>query len=134
MTSTKKPKYNCYRCQYGCNTFTVDVDEGVTPFSIKCKSVARPDRPLHPELTGPDGECIGMANSCFYPTVPLPAFAKVTHEWCKPTDEQIDAERKEVDAKHGEGYYDKCGQVEAYKKGQLMLVKRTDREPVYHKE
>ena len=132
MNQEKKPRYNCYRCEYGCNNFTVDVDEGVTPFMIKCKAVSRLDRKLNPLLTDKSGECIGNATSCFYPKAPLPSYAVVRHEWVKPTKEQIDAERKIVDAEKGAGFYEKCGQVEAYEKGQLMLVPRTDREPKYH--
>lgn len=115
----KLPRENVYRCKYGCNTVTVDVAEGVTPFMIKCKAKARPDRPLVPELTGPDGECTGSAQSCFYPKAPRPAhIPSPTHEWYKPTDLA--------------GLSD--GEIEHVNRGGLLLRERTGTEPVYHKE
>lgn len=113
----KLPRINAYGCQYGCNTVTVDVDKGVTPFMIKCKAKSRPDRPLRPELTGADGECIGAAQSCFYPKTPLPAHLPApTHEWYRPTN--LD------------GLND--GELEHVKRGGLLLRERTGAEPVYH--
>jgi hypothetical protein len=114
----KLQKANCYRCEYGCNTFTVDVDEGVTPFMIKCKSKSKPGRPLRPDLTGEDGECVGTARSCFYPKEPLPSFAVITHEWYRPKEMGgLSAKEKE----HVE-------------RGGLLLRERTEAMPVFHKD
>lgn len=117
----KIPRYNAYQCEYGCLNVTVDVDKGVTPFMIKCKSVARPDRPLKKELTGADGECIGIARSTMYPTEGIPKNIKATHEWYKPDQIELDGNWKNKEAVR-----DHC------KNGGLLLRKRTDKEPIYH--
>jgi hypothetical protein len=120
----KEPKINVYRCQYGCNTVTVDVDEGVTPFMIKCRAKSRPDRPLRPELTGPNGECVGTAQSNMYPRGPRPSWiGEPTHEWYLPTIK----EAKKLNRKYP-------GMLEHVEQGGLNLRARTDREPVYHEE
>lgn len=113
------PRINVYRCEHGCNNVTVDVDDGVTPFMMKCVTKSRPDRPLDPILTGSDGECLGMAKSCFYPKVAPPPWISVpTHEWYRPKDLA--------------GLND--GELEHVKKGGLLLRPRTDAEPIYHPE
>lgn len=113
------PRINVYRCEYGCNTVTVDVDDGVTPFMIKCKAKTRPDRPLLPGLTGPDGECIGTAQSCFYPGGPTPLhIGEPTHEWFKPTMTEIGGLS--------------AGEQDHVKGGGLLLRERTKREPVFY--
>jgi len=113
------PRENVYRCEYGCNTVTVDVDRGVTPFMIKCKSVSRPGRPLMPSLTGPDGECVGTAHSSFYPGAPRPPHLPApTHEWFRPSEL---AGLSDDDADH-------------VRRGGLLLRPRTAADPIYHGE
>lgn len=117
--STGYPRINVYRCEYGCNTSTVDVDDGVTPFMIQCRSRARPDRPLDPKYTGPDGFCIGTAQSSFYPKGPKPPHIRDPEwEWYKPTTTEglSDGERAHVE------------------RGGLLLRGRTDRAPIFHPE
>jgi hypothetical protein len=113
------PRENVYGCEYGCLTVTVDVDVGVTPFMIKCRSVSRPDRPLLARLTGPDGECVGIAESCFYPKKRRPPhIPEPTHEWYKP--ENIDGLSPQ--------------EIEHVNQGGLLLRPRTNRHPIYHAE
>lgn len=110
-------RLNVYRCEYGCNTVTVDVAEGVTPFFIKCRAKPRPGRPLLPELTGDDGECIGQAQSCMYPRGPVPPWiGEPTHEWYKPevSDDMDDATREHIE------------------RGGLLLRERTEATPIKH--
>jgi hypothetical protein len=139
----KIPRINVYRCEYGCNNVTVDVDKGVTPFMIKCVTKAKPGRPLNPLLTDKNGECKGTATSCFYPKGPKPAhIGEPTHEWAIPSEEEIAAEVKagieHIKASAAMPFTDEDlkafeNQVRAdFKKGQLILRPRTDREPVYH--
>lgn len=117
----KLPRLNVYVCEYHCHTVTVDVDHGVTPFMIKCRAKSRPDRPLKPRLTGPDGECIGTAQSSFYPKVPKPPWIKDPEwEWYKPAAEEI--------PKLGRGERDHVEQ------GGLLMRPRTDAEPIYHED
>jgi hypothetical protein len=119
----KQPRINVYRCQYGCNTSTVDVDIGVTPFSIKCRSRSRPGRPLDPKLTGPDGECVGTGNSSFYPKGPRPPWIRDPEwEWYKPTEEDLSKMSKR-EADHYRNHT-----------GELALRPRTKKEPIYHDE
>ncbi len=44
--------YTCQKC--GGQTVTIDIDEGVTPFMLRCRA------------TGEEGDCDGMAQSCMY--------------------------------------------------------------------
>ena len=127
----KLPRYNAYQCEYGCLMITVDVDKGVTPFEIKCRTTARPDRPLKKELTDENGECIGRARSSFYPKSPLPRhYPKVQWEWCLPTEEEIKNEitkwsKKGATEKDVRDWYDGT---------HLMLRPRTTKAPLYHDE
>lgn len=119
MTKQKLPKLNVYVCEYGCYTVTVDVDEGVTPFLIKCRKRSTLDRPIEAKYLGKDGECVGTARSSLYPRKPKPAhIPDPTHEWYKPesTKGLDDFERDHV------------------QNGGLLLRRRTHREPVYHEE
>lgn len=85
----KLPRENVYVCEYGCHNVTVDVDKGVTPFMMRCRTTARPGRPLVAKLTGKDGVCMGMARSAMYPREPRPAhIAGPTHEWYAPSEEE----------------------------------------------
>ena len=113
------PKINVYVCEHNCLTVTVDVDEGVTPFFIKCRRLGDPKRPLNPLLTGEDGECIGTARSSCYPRGPKPShIPDPQFEWYRPTclEELSSNERRHVE------------------NGGLLLRPRTNREPVYHSE
>lgn len=118
---SKLPRENCYRCEYGCINLTVDVDEGTTPFMMKCRRRPTPERPIDKSLLGIDGECIGTATSCFYPKSARPANLPAPEwEWYKPDAQETanlgDAERDHVEM------------------GGLILRARTDREPLYHPE
>jgi hypothetical protein len=63
-------KINVYTCAVcGYHTVTIDVDEGVTPFSIRC--------PACPE---------GSAHSNFYKA---PQHYAPEMEWFKPTEEEL---------------------------------------------
>jgi len=115
----KIPLENVYVCEYGCLNVTVDVDVGVTPFMIKCVRRSTPERPLIPNLTGPDGECIGTATSALYPMAARPPhLQEPTHEWYKPEDLAI---LPPEEAAH-------------VKQGGLLMRPRTKAEPLYHKE
>lgn len=116
----KSPRYNCYVCEHHCQTFTVDVDHGVTPFMIGCEFKGSPDRPANPKFIGANGKCIGTAKSCFYPRDKLPDHAKVTHEWYRPNSTEFKR------LSHGS--------KEHVSKGGLLLRERTDKEPVYHED
>lgn len=116
----KLQRINCYRCQYGCNTWTVDVDKGVTPMMIKCRSKPTAKRPIAEKYLDKNGECIGIANSNFYPKLPPPPYADVKLEWYAPSKDEI--------SKMDLGMQEHC------KKGGLLLRERTDREPIYHDE
>lgn len=102
------PRENFYMCSE-CKkpTVTVDVDDGVTPFTITCKTT--------------EG-CTGLAYSAMYPkterppNVPAPAW-----EWYKPTE----AEVKESDKEYP-------GSYDHWKQGGLFLRPRTDAEPINH--
>lgn len=125
----KRPRINVYKCEYGCHTITVDVDHGVTPFMIKCRSVSRPGRPLNPKLTGNDGECIGIATSSFYPKGPKPSWiGEPTHEWRLPTKEEVDNFVKEGE----ENGVSETSIREYYNGEHLSLFPRSSREPIYH--
>ena len=60
--------YTCPKC--GGQTVTIDVDEGVTPFMLRCRA------------TGQEGDCDGMAQSCMY-RVPADS-PEPQWEWFKP--------------------------------------------------
>lgn len=124
----REPLINVYKCEYNCLTVTVDVDEGVTPFMISCRSRSRPDRPLKPELTGADGFCIGTANSSFYPRGPKPPWiSEPKWEWYLPNETELEAEcAAEPESRNSI--------IAHVKNGGLMLRPRTNREPIYHKE
>jgi len=64
--------YVCQKC--GGLTVTVDIDEGVTPFMLKCRA------------SGKEGDCDGFAQSSFYPSGPRPPhIPSPSWEWFKPT-------------------------------------------------
>lgn len=65
--------YTCTKC--GGFTTTIDRDEGVTPFMIRCRAK--------------DG-CDGWAQSSFYPKGPRPAhIPPPSIEWYRPSQEEI---------------------------------------------
>lgn len=124
----KLPRINAYQCEYGCVITTVDVDHGVTPFSIKCRAKARPDRPLNPKLVDKHGECKGMANSCFYPKSPLPKNLRSPEwQWEKQSESTFAyaAKRYGVSIEEIKGSY-------RDQPNQLILVPRDGKAPVYH--
>lgn len=67
-----KGKINVYTCQLGHQTVTVDLEEGVTPFMIRCK-----------QKHGLKYDCTEMAQSCMYA---CPQILTPEYEWYKPTD------------------------------------------------
>ena len=70
--------YTCDKC--GGYTVTRDVDDGVTPFMIGCRS------------SGKEGDCDGKAYSSFYPKGPRPArIPAPSWEWYKPSDAEVSA-------------------------------------------
>lgn len=113
-----RSKINQYVCEYGCLIHTIDVDDGVTPFFIKC--VRKPDsnRPIAKKFLDKNGECIGTASSRFYPREPLPSNVEITHEWYRP-DSEDNLTASEIDH---------------FKNGGLFLRERTDKNPVFHKD
>lgn len=105
------PRINVYQCKNSHLTVTVDVDEGVTPFMISCKT------PL----------CNSSANSSFYPKGPKPSnIPDPQWEWALPTKEQVE----EIIAKHPEASPDDIR--EYYDGSHLHLFPRSNREPIYH--
>lgn len=62
-------KINVYTCPNGHQTITKDVDEGVTPFMLKCRS-----------------GCNEMARSCFYN---CDQTLKPKYEWFKPSQKEF---------------------------------------------
>ena len=60
-------KYTCEDC--GGHVFTIDTDEGVTPFMIRCRATIG---------------CNGMMQSSFYRCEP----GTPTYEWRKPTPQE----------------------------------------------
>ena len=109
-----EPKENVYICQKcGRHTVTVDVDEGVTPFMIRCR-----------EKDGPRRPCRGMAVSCSYPRGPKPAhIGPPRWEWYKPTDADL--------VKHYEGNALERMR-EHVENGGLDIRRRTKAQPVMH--
>jgi hypothetical protein len=62
--------YTCPKC--GREMVTVDRDEGVTPFMLRCRVTL---------------DCDGMAESCLYR--PPPDHGPPMFEWYKPTEKQL---------------------------------------------
>ena len=127
----KLPRYNAYMCEYGCLMMTVDVDNGVTPFEIKCRRKPTKDRPIDKKYLDENGECIGRSRSSFYPKAEPPKhYPKVEWEWALPSEDEIQIEIKKWAAK---GATEKDVR-DWYDGTHLMLRPRTDKEPVYHEE
>jgi hypothetical protein len=108
MTAGKfGPRVNVYTCRK-CRkeTWTVDVDEGVTPFMLGCRATKG---------------CDGMAESSFYPGWAGAFLHRVKWEWYKPTEEE---------AKQQERQYP--GSLHHWEQGGLSIRPRTDAEPVRH--
>jgi hypothetical protein len=64
--------FNCYTCTTcGGQIVTVDRDEGVTPFMVRCRA---------------QKDCGGTMHSSFYTNVPL--ALQPTYEWRKPTPQE----------------------------------------------
>ena len=71
-----KPKVNVYRCpECRGEMVTVDVDEGVTSFMLRCRTT--------------EG-CRGMAESSFY-RLPPGHHAPPAWEWYRPTPDEAKA-------------------------------------------
>lgn len=67
-----KGAVNVYTCPVCAGeTVTIDVDEGVTPFMLRCRATAG---------------CHGMAQSSFYR--PRTGHGEPTWEWYRPTPKQ----------------------------------------------
>lgn len=71
--------YTCEKCEG--RTVTIDRDEGVTPFILRCRVTPR---------------CDGKATSCCYR--PPPGTPPPTHEWYRPTEKEA--------KRSGEGMYE----------------------------
>lgn len=70
--------YICPEC--GGPTVTIDIDKGVTPMFLKCRS------------SGNVGDCDGMAQSAMYPPKDqLVALDPPAWEWYRPSEEEIAA-------------------------------------------
>ena len=121
-------RINVYVCEYGCNNVTVDVDKGVTPFMMKCKSKPTKERPIEKKFLDEKGVCIGMANSSMYPRGPKPSWIKEpTHEWCLPTKKEVvDSCKDDLDV------LPQC--LEYYDGTRLFLRERTDMPALFHKD
>lgn len=122
------PKINAYMCEHGCITTTIDVDNGVTPFQIKCRSKPRKDRPLNPLLMDKHGECKGSATSCFYPKTPLPKNLRQPEwQWEKQSEEtySFEAKRHNVSVEEIRDSYKDVPE-------QLILVPRDGKAAVNH--
>lgn len=70
----KKNDVNCYTCECGHITKTIDVDKGVTPFMHQCE------------------KCDSFAKSSFYNDIA--PHIEPTQEWYRPTLEQVIKMRK----------------------------------------
>jgi hypothetical protein len=126
----KLPRVNAYVCEYGCILVTIDVDDGVTPFMIKCRKKPTKQRPLLPPLMDKHGECKGMARSSFYPKAPIPKnYPPITHEWRKPSQDDVFL----IAERYGISLEEAHNEVKN-NPNQLWLFDRTDREPKYHEE
>lgn len=124
----KIERNNAYQCEYGCLMTTVDVDHGVTPFMIKCRTKPRPNRPLVPSLMDEHGECKGMARSAFYPKLPMPShYRKPEWQWEKQSEKTFAYEAK----RHGVSI-EEIKESYSQNPKQLILVPRDGKEPVYH--
>lgn len=136
-----EPRINVYTCrECGGHTVTVDVDEGVTPFMIRCRAGKEVDAAdagilrynqaleeygirIRPRPTVKRG-CHGMAYSSFYPRGPKPPhIGEPAWEWYKPTDADL-AANYEGDVL--EGMREHVG------KGGLDLRRRTNRPAIMH--
>jgi hypothetical protein len=72
----KENVYTCDKC--GGMTVTVDVDEGVTPFTLICRA------------SGREGDCDGRAYSSMYPNGPRPPhIPEPSWEWYRPDAEEM---------------------------------------------
>lgn len=115
-------KINIYRCTRGHATVTVDVDEGTTPFMMGCPHKEKDSK--HP--------CCADAQSSFYPqkeraVAALIKYGNPTHEWYKPTEE-------EVRSRYGDReIHVLAGMLDHVKRGGLDLRERTDKPGVKHK-
>lgn len=79
----KYGRKNIYRCrECGGHTITIDVDDGVTPFMIRCRA------------TGREGDCNGMAASTMY-RVPFDT-PEAAWEWFKPEGSEYRKLSKEM--------------------------------------
>lgn len=79
--SVPRRRENVYTCQK-CKglTVTIDVDEGTTPFMIRCRAQ---------DLPGLGPVCKGDAYSSFYPKGPRPAHIPAPEwEWYRPDDDE----------------------------------------------
>lgn len=105
---------------------TIDVDIGVTPFMIQCRSRSTKSRYINPKHLDKDGFCVGAANSCFYPKTPKPShLPEPEWEWALPSE----AELKEIIAKHPT---EEKSIREYYDGTRLNLRPRSDKKPIYH--
>lgn len=108
MPHIKFPRENVYTCtKCGGYTVTVDVDDGITPFILRCRA------------SGKEGECNGRAYSSCYPNGPRPAkIPPPAWEWFKPIGSEYNKLSRDM--------------KEHVDKGGLDLRKRTDALPMYH--
>jgi hypothetical protein len=65
---------NIYTCPKGHHTVTVDVDDGVTPFMLRCRQ--KDDDGKH--------NCTEMARSHMYRLTPIEQAMEPEYEWFKP--------------------------------------------------
>lgn len=73
--------YTCRKCK--AQLVTIDRDEGVTPFMMRCGSY------------NPNG-CGGDMTSAFYPKGPRPSHIPApTHEWYAPDEQERKRYRKQ---------------------------------------
>ncbi len=108
-------KVNLYRCSAGHATVTIDVDEGVTPFMMGCAHKG----------------CDLDSQSAFYPQgvrtlMVLEKFGQPTHEWYKPTPEQLYMQ-------YSHDVHILANMIDHVKRGGLDLRTRTDKPGVKHK-
>lgn len=77
-----KGKKNVYTCPHGHKTVTVDVDDGTTPFMLRCRQ--RADDGKH--------NCTEMARSSFYQ---VNQSLEAEFEWYKPDIKKVSKSEKE---------------------------------------
>lgn len=65
---------NVYTCPAGHKTVTIDLDEGTTPFILRCQH----------RINDGKHACNEMARSSFYNVTPEEDQLPVTFEWYKP--------------------------------------------------